>query len=129
MNSKTLNELRAKLEDRRGVLIEAMRNHLLNGEFQAAPRSMDEGAKDPGDESVTDLASDMTLYRSVSEGVELADVQRALERMEHGEYGVCVDCGGTIPVERLRIQPTALRCVPCQTRFEQVNERDNPPNF
>lgn len=43
---------------------------------------------------------------------------RALERLDAGHYGQCVDCGTTMPEERLEAKPDADRCVPCQVRFE-----------
>jgi RNA polymerase-binding transcription factor DksA len=42
-----------------------------------------------------------------------------MQAMREGEYGHCADCGADIPFERLRVEPTALRCVRCQTLFEK----------
>lgn len=44
---------------------------------------------------------------------ELAALDAARGRLEAGDYGLCVDCGGAIPLERLTLLPAALRCVPC----------------
>ncbi len=44
---------------------------------------------------------------------EAAEVESALLRLEAGTYGVCSQCGKTIPVERLEARPFADRCVPC----------------
>jgi DnaK suppressor protein len=41
-------------------------------------------------------------------------LRAALEAIEAGTYGVCVDCGAEIPEGRLRALPDAVRCVPCQ---------------
>ncbi len=43
----------------------------------------------------------------------LEELDRALERLERGEYGQCEGCGGTIPPERLEIRPAATTCVRC----------------
>ncbi|MCC9705369.1 TraR/DksA C4-type zinc finger protein [Streptomyces sp. MNU76] len=43
----------------------------------------------------------------------LAELDRALERLERGEYGRCENCGTTIPPERLEIRPAATTCVRC----------------
>jgi RNA polymerase-binding transcription factor DksA len=42
---------------------------------------------------------------------ELAEITRALDRIENGTYGVCEVCGDLIPDERLRAVPWARRCV------------------
>ncbi|MFJ4776307.1 TraR/DksA family transcriptional regulator [Streptomyces sp. NPDC088762] len=43
----------------------------------------------------------------------LEELDRALQRLEQGEYGQCESCGGTIPPERLQIRPAATTCVRC----------------
>lgn len=42
-------------------------------------------------------------------------LQAARAAVAAGTYGVCVDCGDSIPEGRLRARPDAVRCVPCQT--------------
>ncbi len=49
----------------------------------------------------------------------LHDVNTALQRMEDGTYGTCVDCGKEIPLERLEARPYATRCVEDQAREDQ----------
>lgn len=43
----------------------------------------------------------------------LEELDRALDRLERGEYGQCEVCGGTVPPERLEIRPAATTCVHC----------------
>ncbi|MFF1560898.1 TraR/DksA family transcriptional regulator [Streptomyces sp. NPDC058279] len=43
----------------------------------------------------------------------LEELDRALERLEQGQYGRCEGCGGTIPPERLEVRPAATTCVRC----------------
>ncbi|ALV38243.1 TraR/DksA family transcriptional regulator [Streptomyces sp. CdTB01] len=43
----------------------------------------------------------------------LEELDRALERLERGEYGQCEVFGGTVPPERLEIRPAATTCVHC----------------
>jgi RNA polymerase-binding transcription factor DksA len=50
-------------------------------------------------------------------------VERALERVREGGYGLCEECGHRIPAERLRYQPAATRCVECQGRWDRINGR------
>jgi DnaK suppressor protein len=43
----------------------------------------------------------------------LADVRRALVKLDDGTYGTCDSCGEPIPPQRLEARPWALRCVRC----------------
>jgi DnaK suppressor protein len=44
----------------------------------------------------------------------------ALTRVTNGEYGVCSECGASIPPKRLLAVPDATTCVACQDRLERV---------
>ncbi|MBY0567128.1 MAG: TraR/DksA family transcriptional regulator [Hyphomonadaceae bacterium] len=44
---------------------------------------------------------------------EIASVNRALLRIEHGSYGECVRCGDGIAPKRLEARPEAALCFAC----------------
>ncbi len=44
---------------------------------------------------------------------EIAAIERALERMESGLFGICESCGGKIPAARLAAVPHAVNCAGC----------------
>ncbi len=43
----------------------------------------------------------------------------ALDRLEDGEYGTCVECGEAIAPARLRVMPEVETCVRCQDQLER----------
>jgi DnaK suppressor protein len=45
--------------------------------------------------------------------VTLADVERALEKLGDGTYGICDSCGEPIGEERLEAIPSATLCISC----------------
>ena len=45
---------------------------------------------------------------------QLADVNKALDRIEEGTYGICTNCGEAIMPERLEALPYAELCINCQ---------------
>jgi RNA polymerase-binding transcription factor DksA len=49
---------------------------------------------------------------------DMAQVDRALDRLANGSYGLCDDCGQLIPPKRLEARPTATLCVTCQAKRE-----------
>lgn len=55
--------------------------------------------------------------------MEMADIEQALARMHAQTYGVCIDCGHTIGLQRLQAYPTAKRCRDCQQAHEQTHRR------
>jgi RNA polymerase-binding protein DksA len=85
-----------------------------------------ETTSDPGDhnQDPADIASE-TLERakdlSILIGMEakMADIERALERLEAGTYGICEACGQPIGEARLEAWPAARFCRACQARSER----------
>ncbi|MBB5205233.1 DnaK suppressor protein [Inhella inkyongensis] len=61
---------------------------------------------------------EVTLERADRLMVELREVGEALLRLRAGTFGRCADCEADIPLDRLRAQPTALRCLSCQAQQE-----------
>lgn len=60
---------------------------------------------------------EMTL-RDTDEDL-LNEIDEALERIENGTYGICVDTGEEITKQRLEAIPYAKRTIEAQRRFDQ----------
>jgi DnaK suppressor protein len=48
------------------------------------------------------------------------DLNAALDRIQTGVYGDCIDCSDSIGFERLSAYPTAKRCIRCQRLHEKT---------
>ena len=51
--------------------------------------------------------------------VMLRNIDAALKRIDSGEYGICHDCDEPINPKRLEFDPTALRCIECQSKRDE----------
>lgn len=82
------------------------------------------------DQHLADQASE-TFERekdfSILEQVEaeLADVERALKRLDDGTYGTCEACGAAIGDERLAAMPATRFCVEHQQQAEAAAHADS----
>ena len=79
--------------------------------------------RDNDDMSFVISEAEVEAGEAERDGVEIAAIERTLQRIEDGSYGVCVQCGVDIPPARLKAQPLAARCVPCQSAREQARRR------
>jgi len=75
------------------------------------------------DQHPADYASNVGEVDREEASIEVVEAQRArvreaLQRLDSGTYGQCVDCGRALPDERLEARPEAERCVECQQRHE-----------
>jgi RNA polymerase-binding transcription factor DksA len=66
-----------------------------------------------GDTMNVERERDLALSAQAMEAV--AEIDRALEKLADGTYGICERCGQQIPKERLRAIPWAALCVQCKS--------------
>lgn len=111
---KEVTALRAALEaeagDLRGEIDEAS---------AAFDRNMHDGDPTTGDEADAGSATferEHDLSLAANSRDLLAQVERALERLEAGTYGRCEVCGEPIGKERLKAFPRVTLCVTCKQR-------------
>ncbi len=91
-------------------------------------QSEDEGdftEHDSGDmsQSLYDREVDATLEQTIENRLQY--VERALQKVEEGTYGICDDTGEPIPRGRLEAMPEAIYTVEAQQR----RERERRPPF
>ena len=77
--------------------------------------------QDSDDAPQREAERELDLALGDRDTVALGTLSAALARLrdtEAGHYGLCADCDAEIPFDRLRVEPWALRCVPCQAAQE-----------
>jgi len=119
LSRREIVQLASLIEERRRALLEEIRADLAR--MRAGPYAQAAGATpDSGDEAVADLLSDLGEAETSRDVQELRALDAAHRRLADGSYGVCIDCGGDVGVERLRVEPAAPRCIECQQRHEKT---------
>lgn len=116
-----LNEIKRRLEEKRAELQESIR-----GLTEAHPQpvgaiEISEGPQDFEDTAVDFLETQQEQSLLVNQQALLAEVESALEHIENGTYGKCVNCGRPIPEKRLEAMPWASRDIKCEEQLEQRN--------
>jgi RNA polymerase-binding protein DksA len=64
-----------------------------------------------GETATATLDREIDYTLGENSGQVLAEIDRALARIEDGSYGTCRECGKEIPVERLEVYPWASLCI------------------
>jgi DnaK suppressor protein len=93
--------------------VTAMANSALNktrsessGDLSSMPIHMADVGTDA-------FEQEFTLSLMEHDGTALEQIEAALERIEDGVYGVCVECETKIPKARLQVLPHTAHCVKC----------------
>lgn len=79
-------------------------------------------AIEKGDEidlATDEISRELDARITMRQHRQIKEIYDALDRIKHGEYGICEECGDPIPNERLRLFPAARFCVRCQEEADQ----------
>ncbi len=119
MPTKAISELHALLLAQREQLLGEVRARIsASGDSLGFANQ----SKLTDDDAAADAAAAMDVTMVIRESQELQDVEAALARIGDGSYGSCADCGDEIALARLRANPAALRCLPCQEKHERTQD-------
>ena len=78
---------------------------------------------DPADTTQHMIEREMASRRLNQNTSLVRELRAALDRVEEGSYGLCIDCDDPIAARRLAAAPWAARCLRCQERLEAGAER------
>ena len=115
MQAHSYDALRERLKKKKEELtvrLERITNNLRRGYH---PDSK-ERAKELEDSEVVDALGNEAR-------AEIRNISAALQRMEAGEYGICVECGTEIDLARINAHPYAKKCIDCARLEEERSAR------
>lgn len=123
--------------------LEEYRQQLLNQKKELSGRidGLNQGLLDPMRESIGELSlydnhpadigdelfersKDLSLRDQAN--LQMTRVDRALEKIAAGSYGICDRCGGSISDQRLEAMPEANLCIDCKEREEVPDATPRP---
>ncbi len=118
LDKEFVDKQRERLEELRTELVGVVRGL----EEDQRSQTEDEGdftEHDSGDmsQSLYDREVDATLEQTIENRLQY--VERALQKVEEGTYGLCDDTGEPIPRGRLEAMPEAIYTIEAQQRRER----------
>lgn len=123
MTAVDTDRFRRLLTERREAVAAAL-DHLHKENAGSLEDETGELVSGSADQHPADTATE-TVEREIGNTLEdhdervLEAIDAALERIEGGTYGKCVNCGAQIPEERLEAMPWATLCIECKRKEER----------
>jgi DnaK suppressor protein len=114
LSPRDLAALRKKLIEERDRLVAEYERDIT-----AAQAVQEEGMEDFEELATMDVDRERLFAWSEQDRETLRLIEEALQRMDDGSYGVCLESGLPIPVNRLRAIPWARFRAEVQERFER----------
>ena len=122
LSAEQLKQITVQLKERFANLQNEVHEHLMNANDEKYAEIAGQ-VHDRGDESVADLLADLNYTVIDNHVKEMQTIEKTLFNISKKDYGQCVDCGVDIPFARLKVTPTATRCVDCQQSYEDKFQR------
>lgn len=79
----------------------------------------DDQVQDSADQALSSTMENLRVSMHDAKNAEYKRIVQALQMIDDGVYGICVDCGKAISDKRLQYYPNATRCLLCQESFEE----------
>lgn len=79
-----------------------------------------EDLSDEMDHATSEVNQAMSFRLKDRDRFLLGKIEKALARMERGDYGMCIECGVEIEVKRLEARPVTDLCINCKEEGERI---------
>ena len=116
MNETKLASFRAKLEEIRFSIVGKVQE-----KYKSKKDNLNEPVADIAEDAVQSYDRQLVMGLGEQELLKLRLVEEAITKVDDGQYGVCSECEGLIPEERLTVIPFASHCVDCLESIEKKN--------
>ena len=94
----------------------------LAGDLSMLKELRQQSVGDVVDAALDSAQDEISSQLAEVESRELASIEKALERINDGTFGVCEGCNTKIPMARLNALPYATYCIQCQREMERTGE-------
>lgn len=84
----------------------------------------DDQVQDAGDQALSSTMEALKQSFHDARREEYRRIVQALQMIEEGTYGICIDCQLPISEKRLKSYPNATRCLACQEAYEEVGVQE-----
>ena len=121
LTKEELEQVKKRLLERKKELLNEIAD-ILEKEAKEEYQELIEVIREEGDIASAELQESTILALAEMRAKEVEQIDAAIERIENGQYGVCIDCGDWITPARLEALPYALRCKECQEKMEKLGE-------
>lgn len=120
LTSQELGNIKQRLLDQKKSLWREISEDIQKDAGEEHRELLQAITHDFGDRAMAELR-ESTIYAYVEmKAKELESIEEALNRLESGKYGQCLDCGRWIRPARLEIVPHTIRCSACKEKWEKL---------
>ena len=106
-------------------LFKDMLNGMLNDILRKSEATIEDMTEtgeiyaDPADRATAESDRAFTLRLRDRERKLIKKIQKAIDRIDDGDFGICQECGDDISIPRLKARPMTTLCINCKSKQEE----------
>lgn len=116
MSNKSRNK---KIQEIKNNLLKQKQQILIDAGVLLSNIPSEPNLSEIGDIASQEIDRSFMLRLRDRERKLLKKIEKALEKIEVGTYGICEMCGKEIPIERLEARPVTDLCIECKIEQEE----------
>ena len=116
MNETKIASFRTKLEEIRFAIVGEVQE-----KYKSPQDRLTEQVANIADDAVQSYERQLMMGLGEKEFEKLRLVEEAIEKLDEGQYGICLECEELISEDRLTVIPFASHCVDCLETIEKKN--------
>jgi len=124
IDEKTIKEIEKNLLQEKRQILDDLKNLSKGDNHEAdnmAAKFPEYGDKpDENAQEISDYSTNVVAEKVLEKSLE--DINKTLDRIKNGTYGICRYCQKPINPKRLVARPTANSCIDCKTKLQEDNE-------
>ncbi len=111
---ESLERFKQKLSAQQSILERNMKSAVQEGR-----QANTDDLQDAADLAVQSYQKELLFLQGTQGHTQLTQVRAALDRLDEGTFGECLQCGEMIGEKRLEAVPWAPHCIACQEKIER----------
>lgn len=115
-------ERQIKIEEIKKSLIKQKEQILMDAGIMLSNLPAEGNLSEIGDLASQEIDRSFLLRLRDRERKLLKKIEKTLEKIENGTYGICESCGVEIPIGRLEARPVTDLCIECKTEQEEAEK-------
>lgn len=120
LDQKSLEKIKTSLLKQKAELLKDLAVFSREDDHEADDRSVafpEYGDKpDENAQEISDYSTNIVAQKVLEKNLE--DIEKALKRIDSGDYGICKYCHNPIDAKRLIARPMASSCINCKTKLQ-----------
>lgn len=110
---ESLKRFEEKLQAQQALLERNMMSAVQEGR-----QTSSDDLQDAADLAVQSYQKELLFLQGTQGHTQLTQVRAALDRLDEGTFGECLQCGNAIGETRLEAVPWTANCIACQEKIE-----------